>query len=164
MTVLPHNPHRIRTPMQKKKNTHTHARAIARKVSHKRAGRAHTCAPTDENGGGGGGGFCREQRVIKISVVSFRRFLVASHSLARHKIVHCCLRLASASQTPHFREGGGLINKSNHHNQWPQSLQSSLASTLLLAVPPAIEGREGGRGGGWGRFGAGKSAHWRLSI
>lgn len=111
------------------------------------------CADGRERRRRGGGGFCREQRVIKISVVSFRRFLVASHSLARHKIVHSCLRLASASQTPHFREGGGLINKSNHHNQWPQSLQSSLASTLLLAVPPAIEGREGGRVGGGGSCG-----------
>ncbi len=60
----------------------------------------------------------------------------------RHKIVHSCFRLA-----PHLRRHiwkGGLINKSNHHNQWPQSLQSSLASTLLLATTPQPDTGGGG--------------------
>lgn len=126
MTVLPHNPHRIRTLTQQ----HT---LFACKVLHKRAiwhtcVRTDTCALTSAHGGLRRARQSGDQYVIKISVVSFSYFPYRFSFSVRHKIVHSSLRLAPHLRR-HIREGR-LINKSNHYNQWPQSLQSSLASTL----------------------------------
>lgn len=115
---------------------HTRMQVLAEKE--KNSGVAHMCSDTGAR-----------QSVITISVVCFSYAAYRLPFIVRHRIVYSCLRLA-----PHLRRHiweGAVINKSNRHNQWSQSLQSSLDSTLLLATPhPHPQLGEGRRVGGIG--------------